>query len=262
MLEVIDRGQATEAHPTPLLFVHGGFHGAWCWDEHFLSYFAEKGYRAIAPSVRGHGRSATTKPLKSCTIADYVDDLAEIVESLPTTPVLLGHSMGGFIIQKYLETHSAPAAVLMASGPPAGHLNTLLRLTRRHPWRAARATLTGRPSMLFNTVELARGSLFTRDTPETIVVRTHRRLAEESPRVILGDMAFLDRVKVASVDTPMLVLGAERDALYDHAAVQATAAAYHTQSQLVPGSGHDLMLDTRWADAAQRIDQWLVERNL
>lgn len=262
MLEVIDRGQTSEAHPIPLLFVHGGFHGAWCWDEHFLGYFAEKGYRAIAPSVRGHGRSAAPKSLKSCTIADYVDDLAEIVEALPATPVLLGHSMGGFIIQKYLETRSAPAAVLMASGPPRGHLKTLVRLTRRHPWRAARATVTGRPSILFNTVALARGSLFTRDTPEDVVVRTHQRLAEESPRVILGDMAFLNRVKVASIDTPVLVLGAEHDALYDQAMVQTTAAAYRTQAQLVPGSGHDLMLDTYWADAAERIDQWLVERNL
>lgn len=32
MLEVIDKGSATEAHPVPLLFVHGGYHAAWCWN--------------------------------------------------------------------------------------------------------------------------------------------------------------------------------------------------------------------------------------
>jgi hypothetical protein len=37
MLEVIDKGSATEAHPLPLLFVHGGYHAAWCWNEHFLT---------------------------------------------------------------------------------------------------------------------------------------------------------------------------------------------------------------------------------
>ena len=37
MLEVIDKGSCSEAHPVPLLFVHGSWHGAWCWDEHFLT---------------------------------------------------------------------------------------------------------------------------------------------------------------------------------------------------------------------------------
>ncbi|PRC62971.1 alpha/beta hydrolase, partial [Mycobacterium sp. ITM-2017-0098] len=36
MLEVIDKGSASAAHPAPLLFVHGAWHAAWCWDEHFL----------------------------------------------------------------------------------------------------------------------------------------------------------------------------------------------------------------------------------
>jgi hypothetical protein len=35
MLEVIDKGSCSHAHPVPLLFVHGGWHAAWCWD-HFL----------------------------------------------------------------------------------------------------------------------------------------------------------------------------------------------------------------------------------
>src|SRR6516165_7262546 len=57
MLEVIDKGSCTEAHPVPLLFVHGGWHGAWCWDDQFLGYFADAGYRAVSMSLRGHGAS-------------------------------------------------------------------------------------------------------------------------------------------------------------------------------------------------------------
>jgi hypothetical protein len=30
MLEVIDKGSCSDAHPVLLLFVHGGWHGAWC----------------------------------------------------------------------------------------------------------------------------------------------------------------------------------------------------------------------------------------
>src|SRR5689334_18609316 len=101
MLEVIDKGACSEFHPAPLLFVHGAWHAAWCWEEYFLNYFADRGYRASAVSLRGHGKSTTPKPLRSCSLADYVDDIESVVESLPVRPVLIGHSMGGFVVQKY-----------------------------------------------------------------------------------------------------------------------------------------------------------------
>ena len=56
MIEVIDKGCVSEFRPVPFHFVHAAWHAAWCWDEHFLSFFADKGYRALAVSLRGHER--------------------------------------------------------------------------------------------------------------------------------------------------------------------------------------------------------------
>ena len=120
MLEVIDKGPSRESDKAPLLFVHGAWHGAWCWDEHFLDFFAAKGYRSLALSLRGHGKSPAPKPMQFCSIADFVDDVASVVDNLPTRPVLIGHSMGGFVVQKYLESHDAAGGVLLASIPPSG----------------------------------------------------------------------------------------------------------------------------------------------
>jgi hypothetical protein len=61
MLEVIDKGSCSESHPVPLLFVHGGWHGAWCWEEYFLDFFADKGYRALAVSPSGPWKQPNTK---------------------------------------------------------------------------------------------------------------------------------------------------------------------------------------------------------
>jgi pimeloyl-ACP methyl ester carboxylesterase len=150
MLEVIDKGALTKSHPAPLLFVHGGEHAAWCWDENFLDYFAARGYRAVALSLRGHGASPNSAPPRSCSIADYVSDVGAVAYQLPHNPVVIGHSLGGFVVQKYLESHATPAAVLIASAPPqgagAGRLRTaasLLRVTTRHLWRTAKTTLAG-----------------------------------------------------------------------------------------------------------------------
>ncbi|GFG78295.1 hypothetical protein MPRG_15710 [Mycobacterium paragordonae] len=68
MLEVIEKGSRSAQ---PLLFVHGGWHGAWCW-ENFLDYFADAGYRAVAVSLRGHGASPGPASLRWCAMSDYL----------------------------------------------------------------------------------------------------------------------------------------------------------------------------------------------
>lgn len=37
----------------PLVFVHGSYHGAWCWRENFMPYFSAAGYDCYAISLRG-----------------------------------------------------------------------------------------------------------------------------------------------------------------------------------------------------------------
>ncbi len=43
-LEVLRREPASASESAPLLFVHGAFHGAWCWDVHFLPWFAPRSW--------------------------------------------------------------------------------------------------------------------------------------------------------------------------------------------------------------------------
>jgi pimeloyl-ACP methyl ester carboxylesterase len=218
MLEVIDKGLASESHQVPLLFVHGGEHAAWCWDEHFLDFFAAEGYRAVALSLRGHGTSSNSKPPRACSIADYVDDVCSVADNLPLTPVMIGHSLGGFVVQKYLESHAAPAAVLVASAPPHGaaaallrNAKVLLRKTTQHPWLTAKAAMTGRSLPGFNELERVRAMFFSAHTPESWVVRHAERLQREQSGRAALDMVFLNLPKPHRVSTPLLVLGAQCD---------------------------------------------------
>jgi pimeloyl-ACP methyl ester carboxylesterase len=57
--------------------------------------FADTGYRCLALSIRGHGRSLSSKPLRTCSLADYIDDVESVATSLPSRPVVIGHSLGG-----------------------------------------------------------------------------------------------------------------------------------------------------------------------
>ncbi|OAD23522.1 hydrolase, alpha/beta fold family protein, partial [Candidatus Thiomargarita nelsonii] len=141
-LEILSEIPSTISHKTPILFVHGAWHGAWCWKENFLPHFAKNGYQAYALSLRGHGNSPTDKKLNRLRIADYVADIEKEVNKMSQKPILIGHSMGGFVVQKYLETHPVPAAILMASLPPQGILRTSLAIFRRHPMAFLTATIS------------------------------------------------------------------------------------------------------------------------
>jgi pimeloyl-ACP methyl ester carboxylesterase len=261
MLEVIDRGRVSASHPAPLLFVHGAWHAAWCWDEHFLSFFADNGYRAVALSLRGHGNSTTDKPLRACSVDDFVEDVASVAGDLPTPPVLIGHSMGGLIVQKYLESHDCPAGVLMSSMPPHGNLGSAMRWMKQRPWDFTRMTITGKALPYISTPALARQRFFSQHTPEAQVVDYSARLQEDSARVGL-DCLVLRLPRPKRVTTPLLVLGADEDGAHTRAEILATARAYRTDAEFFPEMGHNMMLESGWCAVATRIHTWLGAHGL
>lgn len=261
MTDVIDKGAVSDAHPTPLLFVHGAWHGAWCWDEHFLDFFVDKGYRVLAVGLRGHEASANPKAVRFASIADYSDDVESVASGLPTRPVVIGHSMGGFVLQTYLESRDAPAGVLVASMPPHGARQFIQRMFQRRAWRAARALATGNSLQYFDSLDIVRTFFFAPTTPEADVVRYAARLCNESARISV-DALGLDLPKPALVTTPLLVVGAEHDGCFSTDEVHETARAYGTEAVIFPDIGHDMMLEPGWRDVAEHIDGWLVGQGL
>lgn len=256
-LEVIARPAAVldGRERPPLLFVHGICHGAWCWDEHFLDFFAARGWDAYALSLRGHGNSEGASDVGVCRIADYVADVRSVADSLAGWPVLIGHSMGGFIVQKYLACSPAPAAVLLASMPPRGGLRS--PLLRHSPLLAISSLARGQIVQMFATSSRCRAAFFSPGTSEVVVDRCRRRLTNESPRAVF-DMLIADRPQRGSPDVPMLVMGAAQDAIFSPAQVHATASRYQTQAVIIENTGHNMMLENTWRTTAQHINAWLT----
>ena len=256
-LELLERQCGERSARPPLLFVHGSGHAAWCWDEHFLDFFAERGFSSYAVSLRGHGNSGGLERLRWVSVAQYVSDVARVAARLPRAPIVVGHSLGGLVVQKYLENHDAPAAVLLAPTPVVGMLRPGVRLFLQNPWLFMRAYLTLEPSTVFSTPELARKFLFSPDLSEEQVQRYAGRFGRESFRAYLEMMYNLpspERIR----GTPMLVLGGSLDYLIPPSEIRSTADACHAESKIVPGLGHDLMLDAGWERAADVVQEWLV----
>ncbi len=260
-LEMISKYPTGSTYATPLLFIHGMMHGAWCWNVHFLNFFAANGFTAHAINLRGHGKSEGQGKLRWTRIADYVEDIANAVQQLPRPPILIGHSMGGFIIQKYLEDHAAPGAVLLSSPSPAGLLGTTLRIARRQPLGFLKANLTFSLLPVVATPQMARQAFFSKDLPDEQLQEFWKQMQDESYMALL-DMIALDLPRSDKVKTPLLVLGAELDNMLKPAEIQATARAYHTQAVIIPGVAHNSMLELQWQAVAERILIWLKEQEV
>jgi pimeloyl-ACP methyl ester carboxylesterase len=245
---------------TPILFIHGAWHGAWCWEDYFLPYFASKGYDAYALSLRGHGNSEGREGLRWWSISDYVDDVSQIVGQIPEIPILVGHSMGGLIVQKYLQSSRVPAAVLLAPVPTTGVIMTTLGIAKRHFLILLKVLSTMSLYPVIGTPELAREAFFSENISTAKLETYYKKLQDESFRGFLEMIFCLP--KPHRVRDPILLIGAMNDMIFSQGQMDATANAYHSTAQMLSNTAHDVMLEDRWKDAADIILNWLKGQKL
>jgi pimeloyl-ACP methyl ester carboxylesterase len=245
----------------PVLFVHGAWHGAWCWEKNFMPYFAENGYTSYALSLRGHGDSEGPKRFRWMRISDYVADVSQVVDQLPEMPVMIGHSMGGLVVQKYLEENAAPGAVLLASVPVKGVFRTTIRIARRHFWSFLKANVTWSLYPIIGKPELAREAFFSPDI-HTDELNGYFSLLQDESYLAFLDMMLFSLPRPEKVSTELLILGADEDAIFYPDEIEATAAAYGKKPEIFNGMAHDMMLEDGWQAVADRIMRWLEEKGM
>lgn len=237
----------------PIILVHGAWHGAWCWTEHFTGFLADEGYTSYAIDLRGHGNSPGR--LRSTRIPHYVADVRRVAVEIEGEPVLIGHSMGGYVVQHYLATHRARAGVLMATVPSHGAILATLRVAWNHPRAFARANATWSLGPIVDDPKRAARLLFGTKLPSEEADRFTSRVQDESYLAFLE--MILDRPDPQKVRDPMLVLGAADDALFSRREIERTAADYRTAAMIFDDMGHDMMLDVGWERPAQTIVNWI-----
>jgi non-heme chloroperoxidase len=102
-----------------VVFSHGWPLSADAWDAQML-FLGQQGFRVVAHDRRGHGRSAQT--WNGNDYDTFADDLAALMEKLDLKDVVLvGHSMGGGEVARYIGRHGnkrVKKAVIIGGIPP------------------------------------------------------------------------------------------------------------------------------------------------
>lgn len=256
MLEHISRKPTKRTKRTPLLLQHGAWHGAWCW-ENWLVHFADLGYEVHALSLPGHGASPLGKPhINRYTLDDYAACLADVVDQISPTPVIIGHSMGGAIAQRFLETHTVPGAVLLATLPQRGLVPYLVRSLRHNTRTTLKAIVTLDTHHIVNSTDKVLQNFFSEDAAVDLEA-WEAQLVRESFGVLLTTLApIAEPTKVRG--TPLLVVAAGQDEVFTVEEEKQTAGAYGAEFVLFPDQAHNLMAEPRWPEVADTIDHWLT----
>jgi 3-oxoadipate enol-lactonase len=100
----------------PLVFLHGIGGAARAWRDQ-IAYFSDR-YRTIAWDMPGYGGSASIPTVSIATLADALQEFLQQVGA--AKPILVGHSIGGMIVQQLLTKGPAVSnAVVLAQTSPA-----------------------------------------------------------------------------------------------------------------------------------------------
>jgi pimeloyl-ACP methyl ester carboxylesterase len=90
--------QIAEAGTGPLVILCHGFPESWYSWRHQIKALAEAGYHAVAPDMRGYGRTGNPKDIDQYTLFDLVGDMTGIVNLLGyKEAAIVGHDWGATV---------------------------------------------------------------------------------------------------------------------------------------------------------------------
>jgi pimeloyl-ACP methyl ester carboxylesterase len=112
------------ATPDTVVLVHGLWMTPRSWEE-WIDHYTAKGMKVIAPGYPGfeievEALRENPEVIAQLTVPETVDHLAEVIESVETPPIIMGHSFGGTLTQLLLARGLGSAGVVIDSAPTEG----------------------------------------------------------------------------------------------------------------------------------------------
>jgi 3-oxoadipate enol-lactonase len=192
-----------------LVFLHGIGGAARAWRGQ-LDYFADS-YRSLAWDMPGYGSSAALSSVSIASLADALKDFLDATGAV--RPVIVGHSIGGMIVQQLLaqDPEIAGAVVLAQTSPafgkPDGDWQKQFISARLGPLDRGETMVSLAPSLVKELVgddPDASGMVLARDCMASVPAATYRA-------TMLALMGFDLRDALKEISVPTLVLSGSKD---------------------------------------------------
>ena len=221
----------------PLVFLHGIGGAARAWHGQ-LDFFKHR-YRTIAWDMPGYGGSAPFPIVSIAALADALQDFLQLVRAMK--PILVGHSIGGMIVQQLLVKHPRIASAIVlaqtspAFGKPDGDWQKAFIEARLGPLDRGETLAALAPSLIKDLVgddpDIG-GMELARDCMASVPEATYRA-------TMMSMLGFDQRNALKDIVVPTLLLSGSKDKNAP-APIMAKMAAYIRSAQYVEleGVGH------------------------
>jgi pimeloyl-ACP methyl ester carboxylesterase len=247
-----------------IVFIHGMFQNPESWDK-WINHFNQKGYECIAPAWPLHDgspvdlRDNPPAGLGDLHLQPIVDHFEKIVSALPEKPILIGHSVGGLIVQLLVQKGLAEMGVPIDSVAP----NAMLALDWGFMKNSALITNPFKGNEPFYMDLESFQSSFCNTMPPEETQIAHNETATHDSRNVLRDcMGEAGELDLDLPHVPLLFIGGEADEIIPYDLNQKNADAYTdeisiTDFKAFPNRGHFICGQTGWEEVADYIGNWL-----
>jgi pimeloyl-ACP methyl ester carboxylesterase len=232
-----------EGRPT-LVMVHGAGGRAQIWENQVV--LLDKSMNALALDLPGHGNTAGST---RSHIFEYAQWLVDIMKRIFDSPIfLMGHSMGGAIVQEVAVTwpHCLEGIILVGTGA---------RL------KVAPMFLDGLLTNFVQTLEAVMGFAYAPETARSLIEKGKEMMIGAGSNVVYNDFLACDRFDsrqaLAKIHHPCLLLCGDRDKLAPLKLSEALKEGIEGSIlKIIPDAGHMVMIE-RYAETNEAIQDFV-----
>jgi pimeloyl-ACP methyl ester carboxylesterase len=249
-----------------IMFIHGMFLNPESW-RGWQQYFEARGYATVAPPWPYHDgkpaelRARVPAGLGELSLERVVEVMLAAATQYPDL-ILVGHSVGGLIVQKLIQSGIGRLGVPISSVAP----NRMLSLDWGFFRNSATITnpLKGDQPFPMDADGFHRN--FANTMERTASDEAFTRFALPDSRNILRDcMGDTGKINLSVTRAPMLFIGAEKDEIIPASLVKRNAEAYEQASPQVSymefaNRGHFICGEPGWEEVAGAVHRWLEEQ--
>jgi pimeloyl-ACP methyl ester carboxylesterase len=240
----------TKSNNPPIIMVHGGEHGSWCWEK-WAQFFCSAGYEIHVLNWYNHGDSdkLPEEEFLHRSITEVArQEITYVAAQLEQTPIIIGHSMGGLAAALYASQAPVKKLLLITPVmPSAVHADAVpLPVDATKPF----------PVLPYPQMKEFFFTTLSDDDAE----RYYRLLSPESSQAVIEATQWTVDIDVTKITVPTLVLAAEFDRLIPNEPLKRYATLLHADYQLFEGIGHSdiLLKEPDWKHAAEYAKTWLT----
>lgn len=247
-----------------IVFIHGMFQNPKSWDK-WIEFFTEQGYNCVAPAWPLHeGEPIQLRDNPSAELGDLhlqsiVDEIESVVRAQDEMPILIGHSVGGLIVQLLVAKGLAESGVAIDSVAP----NAMLAFD----WGFMKnSALIANPfkgnEPFYMDLESFHSSFCNTMTMKETEAAYNAYATHDSRNVLRDCMGENGQIDLELPHAPLLFIGGEEDEIIPASLNQKNAESYTdeisiTEFKSFPDRGHFICGQPGWEEVASVISDWL-----